>query len=230
MEEQKVRPSICSLYQLLMSPVRFTTLLSYVWHLCLSLSTSLFSPHIPLLFSSFLFLGSQKEVNNVSYQTSLLVLKERGERNRQNPERGWEGMKREDNRDRKEGRVRKRRRQKAWIVEISLDHCLALWMRLLINVFTLVHNDWLAGWVTIKQIDTLPDKLADWLADWLIAPGKGWKYIPSSVWEMGRKEKKKGNNEGRSKNNSMRKQCRSFLLAKEVRKAAEGLERLRNVK
>lgn len=35
--QQKVRPSICSLYQLLMSPVRFTTLLSYVWHLCLSL-------------------------------------------------------------------------------------------------------------------------------------------------------------------------------------------------
>lgn len=54
-----------------------------------------------------------------------------------------------------------------------------------------MHNDWLAGWVTIKQIDTLPDKLADWLADWLIAPGKGWKYIPSSVWEMGRKKKKK---------------------------------------
>lgn len=50
-----------------------------------------------------------------------------------------------------------------------------------------MHNDWLAGWVTIKQIDTLPDKLADWLADCLIAPGKGWKYIPSSVWEMEKK-------------------------------------------
>lgn len=43
---------------------------------------------------------------------------------------GRDEGKREENRDREEWRGIKRLRQKAWIAEIRLDHCLPLWMRL----------------------------------------------------------------------------------------------------
>lgn len=63
--------SFCSLQQLLMSPV---------WFPASPFVSFLIFPSIPLLFSGSLFLGFQKEVNNVSYQTSLSVLTERDEK------------------------------------------------------------------------------------------------------------------------------------------------------
>ncbi|RCU34465.1 hypothetical protein DVA81_19585, partial [Acinetobacter baumannii] len=61
--------------------------------------------------------------------------KERSKNQTKNGGRSSEGMgrdegKREENRDREEWRGIKRLRQKAWIAEIRLDHCLPLWMRL----------------------------------------------------------------------------------------------------
>lgn len=126
--------SICSLCQLLMSAARSSPSLSYVWHLCLFLCLlPLFSP--PSHFHS-LALCSQKEVNNVSYQLSLSVLLEREERETERKPRKrqkrYEGgaQKRRKQRHRGGERGREGLRQKAWIAEISLDHCLTLWMRL----------------------------------------------------------------------------------------------------
>lgn len=127
-----------------------------------SASLFVFFPYFPL-HPNPPALCSQKGVNNVSYQCRLLVLLERDERemDRKLREEAEEVRRDERGRERKAGseKEEKRLRQKAWIAEISLDLCLALWMRLLINVLTLLHSDWLAGWVTIKQID----RLTSWL-------------------------------------------------------------------
>lgn len=74
-----------------------------------------------------------------------MVFLERDERemDRKLREEAEEVRRDERGRERKAGseKEEKRLRQKAWIAEISLDLCLALWMRLLINVLTLLHSD-----------------------------------------------------------------------------------------